>query len=186
MPGTSPAPLPAPLPTARALPGNQGLYPKEPNFHVLFSSSQIAQGTSSIPCPASTQVCFTCNHAGGWDQTLPGFGNQNKVIFQAGYGYSSHSNGERSRPSSYAHRQQGGTKASICHGTRPMRVCAGLWGPQSKGKVKYKLYACKSSLPAIQRQILWQRGRVCPINKHAFKSLVQKMLKENCRGKAGP
>lgn len=58
VPGTSSAPLPAPL-------GQSGLIPKRPNFHVLFSSSQIAQGTSSIPCPLSTQVHFICKHADG-------------------------------------------------------------------------------------------------------------------------
>lgn len=65
MPGTSSAPLPAPLPMVRALPDDLGLFSKRPNFHLPFSSSQIAQMTGSIPCPASTQICFSCNHASG-------------------------------------------------------------------------------------------------------------------------
>lgn len=64
VPGTSSAPLPAPLPTVRALPDHWGSSSKRPNFHLLFSSSQIAQMTGSIPCPASTLVCFSCNSAG--------------------------------------------------------------------------------------------------------------------------
>lgn len=65
VPGTSSALLPAPLPMARALPDDQSLFSKRPNLHLLFSSSQIAQRTSSIPCPASMRVCFSCNRAGG-------------------------------------------------------------------------------------------------------------------------
>lgn len=73
----------------------------------------------------------------------------------------------------------GGTDASICHGTRPTHICVGLWGPRSKGRSNISF-----ALANRHRQQSGGRARgegegVCPLNRRGFKTLVQKMLKQN-------